>query len=336
MSESGKRKQSGSSSPMPTGLHTARSDPEEHHGKGQTERVGELARHGREQVAAVDVEAAVEQERDRGDRHQARPGECQAAEFAHRPGSDRKGHHAGDDDQLHCCAVVDRHDHYEADCGDCDEGGVTGGSGADAVASQHKARAERASCEDRHPERAAETHVDHHDQQRRDHHVEGEGREPGVPVGRPSRETKLRQQDIAQVRRRPDMGAHIAPGRRGVVEPEVRLDVPGDEDGRHGDEHEGGDLLRRDRADPRPPPPRLGLEVDRRGLVVGRDLDVGLEWRLVRHGADHGATKLAFLRAARTNPPPLLAERTTRPRRVNDEAGRRTGQLTPRAAARLW
>ena len=83
---------------MPTGLHAAR-DPEEHHRKGQTERVGELARHGREQVAAVDVEATVEQERDRGDRHQPGPGKP-GRRVAHRPGGDRKGHHAGDDDQF--------------------------------------------------------------------------------------------------------------------------------------------------------------------------------------------------------------------------------------------
>ena len=183
MGEPGEREQRRSGSPMPTGLHASRSDPEEHHRKRQTERVGELARHGREQVAAVDVEATVEQERDRGDRHQTRPGERQAAKSAHRPGGDRKGHHAGDDDQFHCCAVVDRNDHHEADCGHSDEGGVTGGSRDDAVANQHKARAERTSCDDRHPERAAKAHVDHHDQQRRDHHVEGEGRKSGVPVG---------------------------------------------------------------------------------------------------------------------------------------------------------
>ena len=52
--------------------------------------------------------------------------------------------------------------------------------------------------------------------QRRDHHVELVGGEAGVPVGRPAGEAEVGQQVVAQVGRAPDVGAHVAAGRRRV------------------------------------------------------------------------------------------------------------------------
>ena len=72
--------------------------------------------------------------------------------------------------------------------------------------------------------------------QRRDDHVELVGGEAGVPVGRPAREAEVRQQVVAQVRRRPDVGTHVAAGRRAVREQQVGMELRQRED--HGADHD--------------------------------------------------------------------------------------------------
>ena len=59
-------------------------------------------------------------------------------------------------------------------------------------------------------------HVQGHDHQRRDDHVEAVHRQPRVPVVAPAGELAVRQQFVAQERGAHHMGAHVAT-RRGVV-----------------------------------------------------------------------------------------------------------------------
>ena len=81
---------------------------------------------------------------------------------------------------------------------------------------------------------AVEPGVEQHDQQRREHHVELVRGEAGVPVARPARELAVGQQVVAQVGGAPHVGAHVAAGRRGVREQQVGLQVPEHErDARH-------------------------------------------------------------------------------------------------------
>ena len=99
--EPGEGEQGGGDAAVAAGLQAPSGDADVEHGDAQPEGVGELPRHRREHVAAVDVETAVEEERDGGDGQQRRPGEGEPAEATHRPGRGRKTHHAGDDHQLH-------------------------------------------------------------------------------------------------------------------------------------------------------------------------------------------------------------------------------------------
>ena len=70
------------------------------HRAGKAERVGELARHGRHQVAAVDVERAVEKEQNGGRSREGLARTCDTTHTGHSPDGGRKHHHAGDGHEL--------------------------------------------------------------------------------------------------------------------------------------------------------------------------------------------------------------------------------------------
>ena len=63
--------------------------------------------------------------------------------------------------------------------------------------------------------------VEGDDRQRRHDHVEAVHGHAGVPVHAPPAELEVRQQVVAQERRPPHVGAHVAAGRRDVVEDQV-------------------------------------------------------------------------------------------------------------------
>ena len=146
-------------------------------------------------------------------------------------------------------------------------------------------------------------HVERHDRQRRDHHVEAVQRKAAVPVHRPARELEVRQEIVTQIRRRPDVGSHVAAGRSRAVEDEVaagrqRIQVDdhhddhggGHEDGR-GDEHlddalrAPGSIPPRDRTAEHAahePRPEAG-DLDRRSRAARRHAVAGLARRRVDH-----------------------------------------------------
>ncbi len=66
-----------------------------------------------------------------------------------------------------------------------------------------------------------EQRVEGDDGQGRDDHVEAVHRHPGVPVHAPPGELEVGQQVVAQERRPPHVGAHVAAGGRRVVEDQV-------------------------------------------------------------------------------------------------------------------
>ena len=198
--------------------------PEAEHGQRERDRERVLARHRRLHVAAVDLEALVEQEAQPADGEQFGNRMAEGGEPSERPAGEREQHEPGDRDQLERDAV-------------------------------------------------REHHVEGHDGERRDHHVEAVERQAAVPVHGPAGQLEVRQQVVAEVRRRPHVGAHVATGRRRVVEHEVAArrervqvddhhhdDRRGDED-RRGHEHADDAFVRPRSAPPgdRPPddpPPR--------------------------------------------------------------------------------
>ena len=147
--------------------------------------------------------------------------------------------------------------------------------------------------------------VEGDDGQRRDDHVEAVHRHPGVPVHAPPGELEVGQQVVAEERRPPHVGAHVAAGGRRVVEDQVgarvqRVEVDDvhhhhgrDEQGQAGDDDPDDTLGRpgclgpahraADDAAPGPrrprrrpwlgrlvvPGARLGVDVARDDLVVG-------------------------------------------------------------------
>ncbi|MCE2510966.1 MAG: pentapeptide repeat-containing protein [Acidimicrobiia bacterium] len=289
----GEGQQSAGQDPVTPRGHAPRCHAYEQDRAGQAQRVGELARHGRHEVAAVDVERAVEQEQQRGHRSQHLTLGGDPAQTRHRPHRHRQRHHAGDRHQLQSDAVG--HGYREQREGGRGNGrsrppagsspqavprppGCRGGQqqpGQGAVGHRvvdeqlgrpgypgHTQRDGPALAEGparptgrRHHDRAGrkghcevgedggmkvEAHVDHHDEQRRDHHVERECGKAGVPVVGPPGQPQLADEDIPQVGGCPDVGSEVAPGGRGVGEPEPGPQVddhePDDRD-EHRQEH---------------------------------------------------------------------------------------------------
>ena len=150
---------------------------------GQSE--GELACHGRHQVAAHDVERPVEHEWQGGHRCQGRARERQAGEAPRQPSGHRHDHQAADRHPLQRHAVVDRY-HQHGERSQQDQAGDPAGGPV----------AEQACCDEAdggdrdHEQRRCQADVDGHDQQHRDHHVEVVGGEPRVPVGCPPGEAE--------------------------------------------------------------------------------------------------------------------------------------------------
>ena len=320
MGEPGQCEQAAGQHPALTCAHPPGRDTDVEHGDRETHREGELPRHRRHDVAAVDVERSIEQEREGHDRQQRRAGEGEATEAPGRIRGEREGDDARDRDQLHRHAVGDRHDEQTSDHrergddappsprpagqmmgqrsdrgrqddardGEVHRGVVVGerldgrpredaariaqlpvpspGQGDAQHARPHHAgdaghRVEPPTTGDladreHDPDEGVEVgsdaegadgeldaDVDDHDRQRRDDHVEGEGREAGVPVGRPPRQPEVRQQLLTQEPGGPHMGTHVAPGRRRVDEPRPRRHRPDQVD-----RHQRDDPGRRDGA----------------------------------------------------------------------------------------
>jgi len=82
------------------GLQAAGDDPQVDQRQGEADGEGELARHRRGDVAAVDREAAVEEEEDRGRGQHRRAREPQPGQLAEGPGRRRHEHDPADHDQL--------------------------------------------------------------------------------------------------------------------------------------------------------------------------------------------------------------------------------------------
>ncbi len=77
--------------------------------------------------------------------------------------------------------------------------------------------------------------VQRHDQQRREHHVELVRGEAVVPVGCPAGQLAVRQDVVAEERRTPHVGAHVAARRRRVQQEVAEAELAEDEagDGEH-------------------------------------------------------------------------------------------------------
>ena len=222
--------------------------PHVEHGRQQAEGVGELPRHGGHQVAAVDVEGLVEDEQHGAGRGQRRPGEGQSTEPGHEPDRGREGHKTGDGDQLEGDAVGNGDDQHHGRSGRRPSRQASppdqfpesaGGAGRQAAHPEpghgHRGQA----SDDR--DRQAHPGLDHYHQQRRDHHVEGEGREARVPVLGPAGEPQIPQQHVPQIGRGPHMGAQVAAGGGGVEEPSPGSQVADHEQGDPDHYHAGGD-----------------------------------------------------------------------------------------------
>ena len=213
------------SGPTPAGLeapdHEADVDEAGRHGQ----REGELAGHGRHQVAAHDVERPVEHERQGGHGGQRRAGEGQTGQAPRQPSGHRHDHQATDRHPLQRHAVVDRNHQHGGRTQQGQPGDPAGGPVA-----QQACRNQADGRQHDHQERRGQADVHGHDQQHRDHHVEVVGGEPGVPVGRPPGEAEPGQQLVADEGRSPDVGAQVAAGRGGPGEEQaVRVDDPQDE-----------------------------------------------------------------------------------------------------------
>ena len=84
----------------PPGAHAPHDDAQEDERDREPEREGVLPRHGRVQVAAVDGEGLVEQERQGEDGEHGGPGPLQARQPAEGPRRDGEGDRAEDGDEL--------------------------------------------------------------------------------------------------------------------------------------------------------------------------------------------------------------------------------------------
>ncbi len=91
--------------PVPARVNAANDHPEVDQRKGQRDGEGELPRHGRGDVAAVDRERPIEEEEGRGNRHQRRTGERQTNQTPEQIGSKRQRHQPRHGDQLERHAI---------------------------------------------------------------------------------------------------------------------------------------------------------------------------------------------------------------------------------------
>ena len=155
--------------------------------------------------------------------------------------------------------------------------------------------------------------------QRRDDHVEAVDRQAAVPIHAPSAELEVRQQMVAQVRRSPHVGSHVAAGRRDVVEdqvvaedrPEVddsHHDERRDDESRHGD-GETDDAV----VGPRPPEPLVG-PLDDRASRCGPAAN-----------GRRSATAIGSRLGGVASPSPSSVDVGRRRRRVDDGRPRRRG-----------
>ena len=168
--------------------------------EGQADRERELTGEGRRDVAAVDREVPVEQEHDRGHRQEGGAGERQVGQAAERVGAHRQGEQPEDRHELERRAV------RQLDREDRDRDGrrhqaPTSPASAHPRGQEHEAR--RGGQRDDHRPATEQADVERHDQQRRHHHVELVGGEPGVPVGGPAGDPALGEQVVAEVARDP-------------------------------------------------------------------------------------------------------------------------------------
>ncbi len=92
---------------VPPLAHGGREQPQEQHGQGEAERERVLPRQGREQIAAVDRERVVEEERQGRRGQQRRDGGAEAEEAATGPRRDGQHHRPGDRAQLERDVVGD-------------------------------------------------------------------------------------------------------------------------------------------------------------------------------------------------------------------------------------
>ena len=95
-----RREQQHRRDPRPPRAHAPDHDAEEDERHRQPEREGVLPRHGRVEVAAVDGEGLVEQERQGEDGEDRGPGPLHARQTSERPRRDGKGDRAEDGDEL--------------------------------------------------------------------------------------------------------------------------------------------------------------------------------------------------------------------------------------------
>ena len=113
--EAGQCQQAPGQDAIATGPHSPGGKPDVENRDRQAHREGELPRHRRHHVAAVDVVGAVEEERQRHHGQERGPGEGQPPEAPGRVGGQRQRDDAGDRDHLHRHAVGDRHDEETPD-----------------------------------------------------------------------------------------------------------------------------------------------------------------------------------------------------------------------------
>ena len=115
MAQPGDGQQDPGQRPVPARVEAAGDHAQEQQGERQADRERELPGQGGRDVAPVDGERPVEEERHADHRQQGRSGEAHTGQAAEGPGGQREGDHAEDGDQLEGDAVgqhqVEEHDH---------------------------------------------------------------------------------------------------------------------------------------------------------------------------------------------------------------------------------
>ncbi len=194
----------------------------------QRQRERELAGQRRCNVAAVDGEVRVEQEHGRTQGHEAGQGLRRTGETTHRISRKWKEHQAGDRHQLEGDPVgqSDHQDRHQAGHGpgECPMLGPTARRCEGTTESNQRHG---------HAEEGVEAGIHREDRQRRHHHVEVVGGEPGVPVRGPARQPARGQQVVPHVGGPPHVGAHVATRWRRVGYQEIRPQLQEHEDRTH-------------------------------------------------------------------------------------------------------
>ncbi len=192
-------------------------------------------------VPAVDVERAVEGERETRNAQDGGARETKPAKMAQSPRGDREHHDAAHGHEFERNVVrkpdEKRRNNHESDRKLAGE----------RVASDHTRvhGPTEQPQDDGDGQDRMKPDVEKDDQERRDHHVEVERRKSRVPVGRPPRQLKLGKQFVAKERRTPDVCAHVTPGWGGVGEDQIRLQLPEDEQSRAENDHGGNRAFER-------------------------------------------------------------------------------------------